>query len=213
MAETLFWRTICRIQALTKGRKYIPDELEGLEPVIADVYYGNFSVFQSIPDFWAIDQLFPIIPIHRLNQRPSRKAVLADITCDSDGKVDRFIDLHDVKHVLPLHEWDGREYYLGIFLVGAYQETIGDMHNLLGNTNVLHVSIDDKGQVEWARQTTGDRVDEILQYMEYNPEDMVGQMKARIDKAAKAKLITPKDKSAILKAYKVGMRGYTYFEQ
>ncbi len=213
LAETLFWRTICRIQALTKGRKYIPDELEGLEPVIADVYYGNFSVFQSIPDFWAIDQLFPIMPIHRLTQRPSRKAVLADITCDSDGKVDRFIDLHDVKHVLPLHEWDGSEYYLGIFLVGAYQETIGDMHNLLGNTNVLHVSINEKGQVEWARQTTGDRVDEILQYMEYKPADMVAQMKARVDKAVRAKLITAKDKSAILKAYKVGMRGYTYFEQ
>jgi arginine decarboxylase len=213
LAESLFWRTICRIYTMTKGRKYIPDELEGLEPVIADVYYGNFSVFQSIPDFWAIDQLFPIMPIHRLNQRPTRNAVLADITCDSDGKVDKFIDLHDVKHVLPLHAWDGREYYLGIFLVGAYQETIGDMHNLLGNTNVLHVRIGDKGRVEWARQTTGDRVDEILQYMEYNPKDMVSQMKARIDKAAKSKQITPKEKSTYLKAYKVGMRGYTYFEQ
>jgi arginine decarboxylase len=213
LAESLFWRAICRIYTMTKGRKYIPDELEGLEPVIADVYYGNFSVFQSIPDFWAIDQLFPIMPIHRLNQRPTRNAVLADITCDSDGKVDKFIDLHDVKQVLPLHAWDGREYYLGIFLVGAYQETIGDMHNLLGNTNVLHVWIDDKGRVEWARQTTGDRVDEILQYMEYNPKDMVSQMKARIDKAAKAKQITPKEKSTYLKAYKLGMKGYTYFEQ
>ena len=213
LAETIFWRIVCQIAGMTKGRKYIPDELEGLDSAIADVYYGNFSVFQSIPDFWGVDQLFPIMPIHRLNQRPTRKAVLADITCDSDGKVDRFIDLHDVKHALPLHELDGRDYYLGVFLVGAYQETIGDMHNLLGNTNVLHVHISDDGGIKSAEQITGDRVDEILEYMEYDPEHMVTLMKARTEKAFKAGLISAREKTAFLKAYKVGMRGYTYFEK
>lgn len=213
LAENIFWRIICQISTLTKGRKYIPDELDGLDSAIADVYYGNFSVFQSIPDFWAVDQLFPIMPIHRLSQRPRRNAVIADITCDSDGKIDRFIDLHDIKHVLPLHELDGSDYYLGAFLVGAYQETIGDMHNLLGNTNVLHVRLDADGRIAAAKQISGDRVDEILRYMEYNPEDMTAQVKARIDRASKAGLINAREKAQFLTAYRVGMRGYTYFEK
>ena len=213
MAETLFWRVICRISVLIKGRKYIPDELDGLDSAIADVYYGNFSVFQSIPDFWAVDQLFPIMPIHRLHQRPRRNAVIADITCDSDGKIDRFIDLHDIKHVLPLHEWDGSDYYLGVFLVGAYQETIGDMHNLLGNTNVLHVRIDEDGRIEAAKEISGDRVDEILRYMEYDPEAMTDQVRLRVEKAFKAGLISARERTQFFKAYKVGMRGYTYFEK
>lgn len=213
MAEALFWRIICRIADLIRGRKYIPDEMEGLEPAIADVYYGNFSVFQSIPDFWAIDQLFPIMPLHRLNERPERNAVLADITCDSDGKVDRFIDLHDVKHVLPLHEWNGQEYYLGAFLVGAYQETIGDMHNLLGNTNVLHVRLDERGKIESAKQVCGDRVDEILVYMEYDPPAMVREFRRRAHRACEEGRITKREREAFVNAYKVGMRGYTYFEE
>lgn len=213
LAETIFWRVVGQLATMTKGRKYIPDEMEGLDAAIADVYYGNFSVFQSLPDAWAIDQLFPIMPVHRLNQRPTRNAVLADITCDSDGKVDRFIDLHDVKHALPLHEWDGSDYYLGAFLVGAYQETIGDMHNLLGNTNVLHVRLDAKGHIESARQISGDRVDEILQYMEYDPETMIEGMKARFDRAFKAGLLTSKERTQFIRAYRVGMKGYTYFEK
>jgi arginine decarboxylase len=213
LAETIFWHIVCQMSEMTRGRKYIPDELDGLDAAIADVYYGNFSVFQSLPDFWAVDQLFPIMPIHRLNHRPTRKGVLADITCDSDGKVDKFIDLHDVKHVLPMHEWDGREYYMGVFLTGAYQETIGDMHNLLGNTNVLHVRIDDKGRIESAQQITGDRVDEILEYMEYRPQQMVEAVKARAEKAYRHGLITAKEKASFLKAYKAGVCGYTYFEQ
>lgn len=213
LAETIFWHIVCQMSEMTRGRKYIPDELDGLDAAIADVYYGNFSVFQSLPDFWAVDQLFPIMPVHRLNHRPTRKGVLADITCDSDGKVDKFIDLHDVKHVLPMHEWDGREYYLGVFLTGAYQETIGDMHNLLGNTNVLHVRIDEKGRIESAQQITGDRVDEILEYMEYRPQQMVEAVRVRAEKACRHGLITAKEKASFLKAYKAGVRGYTYFEQ
>lgn len=213
LAETIFWHIICQMSDMTRGRKYIPDELDGLDAAIADVYYGNFSVFQSIPDFWAVDQLFPIMPIHRLSQRPTRNAVLADITCDSDGKVDKFIDLHDVKHVLPLHEWDGREYYMGIFLTGAYQETIGDMHNLLGNTNALHVRIDDKGRISTAQQINGDRVDEILEYMEYNPKQMIEAVESQVERAHRHGMISAKEKAAFLKAYKTGVRGYTYFEQ
>jgi arginine decarboxylase len=213
LAEDIFWRIICRIADLTKGRKYIPDEMEGLDAAIADVYYGNFSVFQSLPDFWAIDQLFPVMPIHRLNQRPTRLAVLADITCDSDGKIDRFIDLHDVRHVLPLHEPTREEYYLGVFLVGAYQETIGDMHNLIGNTNVLHVRINDDGGIEIARQIAGDRVEEILAYMEYDPEGMQRRMRARAEGAVKAGRISAREKQRLLTAYRDGIRGYTYFEQ
>jgi arginine decarboxylase len=153
------------------------------------------------------------MPVHRLHQRPTRNAVLADITCDSDGKIDRFIDLHDVKHALPLHELDGSDYYLGAFLVGAYQETIGDMHNLLGNTNVLHVRIDAKGHIESSRQICGDRVDEILKYMEYNPESMTAGMKTRLEKACKAGLITARERNQFLSAYRIGMKGYTYFEK
>ncbi|HEY8240717.1 MAG TPA: biosynthetic arginine decarboxylase, partial [Kiritimatiellia bacterium] len=142
LAERIFWHIVIRIAQESRDRKYIPDELEDLEALLSDVYFGNFSVFQSLPDSWAIEQLFPIMPIHRLAERPSRKAVLADITCDCDGKIDRFIDLHDVKRTLPLHELNGSgDYYLGVFLVGAYQETLGDLHNLLGDTNVVSVRI------------------------------------------------------------------------
>ena len=213
LAETIFWRTICRISDLIKGRKYIPDEMEGLDPAIADVYYGNFSVFQSLPDFWAIDQLFPIMPIHRLNERPTRRGVLADITCDSDGKIDRFIDLHDIKQVLPLHAPDGEEYYLGAFLVGAYQETIGDMHNLFGNTNVLHLRLDEDGSVLRAKKIAGDSVEEILRYMEYDTKSMSAAMTARADRAVKAGRLTAKERKELLQAYKVGVQGYTYFEK
>src|SRR2546421_5321721 len=118
----------------------VPEELEHLEKALSDTYFLNFSVFQSLPDSWAIDQLFPILPIHRLNEEPSRRAVLADITCDSDGKIDNFIDRRDVKHVLELHPLTGEDYHLGIFLVGAYQEILGDLHNLFGDTNTIHVS-------------------------------------------------------------------------
>jgi arginine decarboxylase len=213
LAETLFWRIICRISDLIKGRKYIPDEMEGLDAAIADVYYGNFSVFQSLPDFWAIDQLFPIMPVHRLGERPGRRAVIADITCDSDGKIDRFIDLHDIKPVLPLHEPNGDEYYLGAFLTGAYQETIGDMHNLYGNTNVLHLRFDADGAVLKAKKIKGDSVEEILRYMEYDPHAMAESVKERVERAAKAGRLAPREKRDLLQAYRVGIQGYTYFEK
>lgn len=214
LAESIFWRIICRIAEMAREPKYIPDEMEGIDSAIADVYYGNFSVFQSLPDFWAIDQLFPVMPIHRLNERPTRSGVIADITCDSDGKIDQFIDLHDVRHVLDLHPLkDGEEYYLGAFLAGAYQETIGDMHNLFGNTNVLHVRFGRDGKLERSREIAGDRVDEILAYMEYNPREMIKRIERSTVAAFHAGKLNARQKLALMRAYRTGIAGYTYFEK
>lgn len=213
LGERIFWRIILRIAEEVQGRKYVPDELQDLETVLADVYFGNFSVFQSLPDSWAIEQLFPIVPIHRLDEAPTRKAVLADITCDCDGKIDRFIDLHDVKRTLPLHEINGGDYYLGVFLVGAYQETLGDLHNLLGDTNVVSVRLGDQGQPEYAREISGDTVAEVLSYVEYDVGDMVDLMRKTAERAVRQGLITPEDRRTIMSAYENGLRGYTYFEQ
>ncbi|MCA1807903.1 MAG: biosynthetic arginine decarboxylase [Kiritimatiellia bacterium] len=213
-AENLFWEIVCHIAGESHERKYVPDELEGLETAIADAYYCNFSVFQSLPDSWAIDQLFPIMPIHRLNEMPTRHATLADITCDSDGKIDRFIDLHDVKSTLPLHELQpGAEYYLGVFLVGAYQETLGDLHNLLGDTNVLHVRIGSDGVVEYTNEIAGDTVADVLAVVEYDPREMVARVRRMAEQAVRSGRITAEERREIMLAYETGMRGYTYFEQ
>jgi arginine decarboxylase len=211
-AENMFWDIICKIAAESKERKYVPEELQGLETAIADLYYCNFSVFQSLPDSWAVDQLFPIMPIHRLNEMPTRQATLADITCDSDGKIDRFIDLHDVKATLPVHELRGEDYYLGVFLVGAYQETLGDLHNLLGDTNVLHVRIGKDGNVEYAHEIAGDTVADVLSYVEYDTRDMIESVRAIAEKAVRDNRITPEERREIMTSYENGMRGYTYFE-
>ncbi|HEY8241798.1 MAG TPA: arginine decarboxylase, partial [Kiritimatiellia bacterium] len=214
LAERIFWHIVIRIAQESRDRKYIPDELEDLEALLSDVYFGNFSVFQSLPDSWAIEQLFPIMPIHRLNERPGRKAVLADITCDCDGKIDRFIDLHDVKKTLPLHEINGHgEYYLGVFLVGAYQETLGDLHNLLGDTNVVSVRVGASGQLEYAKEIAGDTVADVLSYVEYNVQDMVDQMRRIAEAAVRNGRITAEERREIMQAYEVGLRGYTYFER
>ena len=142
IVESAFWHIMAVANKEAQKLNYIPDEFEDLDAALADIYYGNFSVFQSLPDSWAIQQVFPIVPIHRLNERPTRSGILSDITCDCDGKVDKFVDLHDELHTLPLHELKpDEEYYLGVFLVGAYQETLGDLHNLLGDTNVVSITI------------------------------------------------------------------------
>ncbi|MCS6772024.1 MAG: biosynthetic arginine decarboxylase [Kiritimatiellae bacterium] len=213
LAERYFWSIINRIAQEIRDRKYVPDELQDLEAAIADVYFGNFSVFQSLPDAWAIEQLFPIMPINRLNEMPTRQAVLADITCDCDGKIDRFIDLHDVKRTLPLHELNGREYILGVFLVGAYQETLGDLHNLLGDTNVVSVKLGEGGQVEFAEEIAGDTVADVLSYVEYDVQDLVELMRKTAEQAVRAGRITPEERREIMEAYENGLRGYTYFEK
>ncbi|MDH3345599.1 MAG: biosynthetic arginine decarboxylase [Kiritimatiellaceae bacterium] len=214
MAGQIFWRLLRRIKEMLKELDYVPDEFENLTSALADVYYGNFSLFQSLPDSWAIDQLFPILPIHRLDEEPTQDAILADITCDCDGKIDRFIDLRDVKHTLPLHNLkDDEDYTLGVFLVGAYQETLGDLHNLLGDTNVVSVQIDDDGHIHYTREIEGDSVADVLTYVEYEPKEMIRRMRAVAERAVKTGKLTPKDRRAVMDAYESGLRGYTYFER
>jgi len=213
-AGQIFWHILRRIATLLRDLDYVPDEFEHLDSVLADIYYGNFSLFQSLPDSWAIDQLFPVLPVHRLDERPTQQAILADITCDCDGKIDRFIDLRDVKRTLPLHRLKaGEDYTLGVFLVGAYQETLGDLHNLLGDTNVVSVKIDSEGQIHYTREIQGDSVSDVLTYVEYDPKEMVRRMRAVAERAVKSGTITPPERRAIMDAYEGGLRGYTYYER
>ncbi len=214
LGERIFWHIISRIAEESRGHKYVPDELGGLEMAIADVYYGNFSVFQSLPDVWAIEQLFPVMPVHRLRDMPTRQAVISDITCDSDGKIDRFIDLHDVKQTLPMHELvNSDEYYMGVFLVGAYQETLGDLHNLLGDTNVVSLKIGESGAIEYAHEIAGDTVADVLTYVEYDPPEMLNRVRKTAEQAVRDGRITVEERRQIMEAYETGLRGYTYFEK
>ena len=181
--------------------------------MLSDTYFGNFSVFQSLPDHWAIDHQFPIVPIHRLNQEPTRTAIIADITCDSDGKIDIFIDPKEGKNVLKLHEPDPQEdYYVGVFLVGAYQETLGDLHNLFGDTNAVHINIDKKGQAIIDTVVKGDTVKEVLSYVQYDIDDLVDLMHDQIERAVHNKLIDYKESGQFLKFYETAIEGYTYLE-
>ncbi len=213
-AEKIFWNIINQITREKKKLKHAPPELEDIDGAVADIYYCNFSVFQSIPDSWAIDQLFPIMPLHRLLDLPKRNAVIADITCDCDGKIDRFIDLHDVRTTLPLHELkDGEDYYLGIFLVGAYQETLGDLHNLFGDTNVVSVRIDEDGHYDLVREIHGDSVADVLSYVEFDPKTMRTNFRETAEEAIRNGFISVSDRREIMAAYDNGLRGYTYYER
>lgn len=214
LAEQMFWSILGKIAKEVKGRKYIPDELQNLDDALADVYYGNFSVFQSLPDAWAIEQLFPIMPIHRLSEAPDKLGILADITCDCDGKIDRFIDLHDVRKSLPLHTFsENEDYILGAFLVGAYQETLGDLHNLMGDTNVVSVRFNKGGDIDFTREIVGDTVADVLSYVEYEPKEMIDRVRKLAEKSVRDRRINPAQRREILEAYQAGMRGYTYYEQ
>lgn len=214
LSEKVFWNTISQIAREKKKLKHSPPELEDIESAIADIYYCNFSVFQSIPDSWAIDQLFPIMPLHRLLELPKRNAVIADITCDCDGKIDRFIDLHDVRTTLPLHEMkNGDDYFLGVFLVGAYQETLGDLHNLFGDTNVVSVRINPDGHYDLVKEIHGDSVADVLSYVEFDPKDMLVRLRETAEQAIHEGRITAGERPEIMRAYEDGMRGYTYYER
>ncbi len=213
-AENIFWNIINKIAKLTKNLKHIPPEIEGIDVAISDIYYLNFSVFQSLPDTWAIDHMFPIIPLHRLNQPPVRNAIISDITCDCDGKIDRFIDNHDVRYTLPLHELNpDEEYYIGAFLVGAYQETLGDLHNLMGDTNVISIRIKEDGSYDVVKEIEGDSVCDVLTYVEYDPKNLIVRFKENAENAVKNGLLTMAERRDIIRAYEDGMRGYTYFER
>jgi arginine decarboxylase len=214
LVEKIFWHIILHVAKELKNLKFIPKDLQHLPEALADIYYCNFSVFQSLPDAWAIDHLFPIMPIHRLNEMPAKQATLADITCDCDGKIDRFIDIHGVKHTLSLHELeDDNEYYLGAFLVGAYQETLGDLHNLLGDTNVVSIRITEDGDFSFVRELEGDSVADVLTYVEYEPKNMLEDFRRIAEQAVRDRRITPQERGQIMKVYADGLRGYTYFER
>lgn len=214
LAEQIFWTTITEISKLTKELKHVTPELADLERVLSDIYYCNFSVFQSLPDSWAIGQLFPVMPIHRLDEEPTRSAILADITCDCDGKIDQFIDKRGVKRYLPLHQLnDSDEYLLGTFLVGAYQETLGDLHNLLGDTNVVTVRILDRGEYQFVNEQEGDSVADVLSYVEYDPKRLFVSFRKKAEQAVRSKRITPQERKEIVQVYEAGLRGYTYFER
>jgi len=213
LAEDLFWATCQKILRITRTLPQVPEDLEGLERTLADTYFCNFSVFQSLPDSWAIDQLFPIVPIHRLDEEPSNRAVLADITCDSDGKIDHFIDRRDVKDVLELHPFNGEPYYLGAFLVGAYQEILGDLHNLFGDTNTVHVSLDEEDDYRIEGVINGDTVTDVLRYVRYNRDELVAKVRQATEAALKAKRMTFEESKTLLRRYEEGLAGYTYLEQ
>ncbi|MCL4210332.1 MAG: biosynthetic arginine decarboxylase [Phycisphaeraceae bacterium] len=213
LAERLFWATCTRVAELCRKRGNTPEELEDLEVILSDTYFCNFSLFQSLPDSWAIDQLFPIMPIHRLAERPTRKGVLADITCDSDGKIDRFIDVRDIKKTLDLHALNpGEEYYLGVFLVGAYQETLGDLHNLFGDTHVVHIRLDESGGWWIEEVVKGDTVAEVLGYVQYQPDRLYPQMSRDCEKAVRDGRLTVAESQVLLRFYESGLNGYTYLE-
>ncbi|MEM6444996.1 MAG: biosynthetic arginine decarboxylase [Cyanobacteria bacterium P01_D01_bin.123] len=214
IAENLFLDVMHRIADLLDEMERVPPPLEGLKLSLADIYYGNFSLFQSLPDIWAIDQLFPIMPIHRLHEKPSRETVLADITCDCDGKIDRFIAQHDVAKTLPLHPLKlGEEYYLGVFLVGAYQETLGDLHNLFGDTNVVNVHLNPDGSFDFLKEIHGDTIADVLSYVEYQPKEMQIRYRNTAEKAVKNGRITARERQHMLKTFNASMGGYTYYER
>jgi len=207
--EQLFWATCERILKIVRDLPYVPDELESLEKHLSDTYYCNFSLFQSLPDHWAVRQLFPTLPLQRLNEPPQRRAVLADLTCDSDGKMDQFIDLKDVRDYLNLHKVNGEAYYIGSFLIGAYQEILGDLHNLFGDTDAVHVRLDgDDYRVEHVVE--GDSVTEVLSYVQYSKDDLVSRVRRSVEAALREKRITMAESGRFMRRYEEALEGYTY---
>ena len=210
--ESMYWSVCREVNSMAKTLKHTPDELRGLDKLLADKYFCNISIFQSLPDAWAIDQLFPIVPIQRLNERPTRNATLQDITCDSDGKIANFVTNRQATHVLPVHPIKKNEdYYLGVFLVGAYQEILGDMHNLFGDTNAVHISVKDGGY-HIDQIFDGETVEEVLDYVQYNPKKLVRQLEIWVTKSVKAGKISLEEGKEFLSNYRSGLYGYTYLE-
>jgi arginine decarboxylase len=214
LAEDIFWSTCRKIQTMLPESNRIPTELKGLEEALADTYFCNFSIFQSLPDAWAIDQLFPMAPLHRLDEPPVRRGILADMTCDSDGKIDRFIHPREVRPVLELHPLrPGEPYYLGIFLVGAYQEILGDLHNLFGDTNTVHVEMDEESGYRIQRVVAGDTVREVLRYVGYQRDELVASVRSSAEAAIKNQRMSRSEARQLMKIYEAGLAGYTYLER
>lgn len=214
LGENLYLAAMQKIAQLLPQMKRIPSELETLPEQLADIYYGNFSVFQSLPDSWAIEQVFPVMPIHRLNEKPTRQAIIADLTCDCDGKLQKFAGPDGEANTVALHPMrPGEEYYLGVFLVGAYQETLGDLHNLFGDTNVASVRINPDSTIDFVHELHGDRIADVLSYVEYDPNALFQQFRATAEQAVRDGRITIADRQQMLAAFSESMRGYTYFER
>lgn len=210
--ERLFWSIARDIQLMTNEIKHVPDEFRSLPKLLSDKYFCNFSLFQSLPDSWAIDQIFPIMPIQRLDEKPTRSATLQDITCDSDGKIDNFISTKNLSYYLPVHTLKSKEsYYIGVFLVGAYQEILGDLHNLFGDTNAVHISVTDKGY-EIDQIIDGETVAEVLEYVQYNSKKMVRTVETWVTTSVKSGIISAEEGKEFLSNYRSGLYGYTYLE-
>jgi len=211
-AERLFWSIAREVFQISLDMKHQPEELRQLSKMLADKYFCNFSLFQSLPDSWAIDQIFPIVPIHRLDEKPARVATLQDITCDSDGKIDHFIGMKNNSHYLPVNELkSGEPYYLGAFLVGAYQEILGDLHNLFGDTNAVHIIVDGDGY-EIQQIIDGETVAEVLDYVQYSAKRLVRTMETWVTQSVKEGKITTQEGKEFLSNYRSGLYGYTYLE-
>ncbi len=214
LGEKIFWNIIQAVSDNIKHLKFVPNDLTDIDIALCDTYYANFSVFQSLPDSWAIGHIFPVMPISRLNEMPTRNAILADITCDCDGRIDRFIDRQGIRRALRLHEpRKDEDYILGVFLVGAYQETLGDLHNLLGDTNVVSIRVNPDGSYTFVREIEGDSVADVLSYVEYSPKRMTRRFRATAEEAVREDLISPQERRMIMTMYEEGLRGYPYFEK
>lgn len=212
LAERIFWGICQKILRYVRELDYVPDELEGLEKAMSDTYFCNFSVFQSVPDCWAVQHLFPVMPIHRLNEKPSKRATIADITCDSDGKIDRFIDLHDVKYVLDVHPLNGEPYYMGIFMTGAYQETLGDLHNLFGDINAVHISLAKNGGYIVEHFVEGETIRDVLSYVEYYPKECLLKLRLHLERAVRNGTISLEESATMSRLYESNLEGYTYLK-
>lgn len=210
--EKLFWSVAREVNDIAKTMKHVPEELR-ISKMLPDKYFCNFSLFQSLPDSWAIDQMFPIMPISRLDEKPTRTATIQDVTCDSDGKINCFISSHGFSNALPIHPIkNGESYYLGVFLVGAYQEILGDMHNLFGDTNTVHVSVHKDGY-EIEQIIDGETVAEVLDYVQYSPKKLVRNVETWVTRSMKSGKITPEEGREFLSNYRSGLYGYTYLEK
>ncbi len=210
--ERLFWSIAREIQRLSSGTKHVPDELRLISKMLSDKYFCNFSLFQSLPDVWAIDQVFPVMPLHRLKEKPAISATIQDITCDSDGKIDHFIANRHSSHSLPVHPLKPKEpYFIGVFLVGAYQEILGDLHNLFGDTNVVHVAVSKDGY-KVDQIIDGETVAEVLNYVQYNSKRMVRTVETWVTSSVKTGKISLEEGKEFLSNYRSGLYGYTYLE-
>lgn len=209
--ERLFWSVCDKLLKIIGDLEYVPEDLEGLQRRLCDTYYCNFSVFQSVPDHWAVKQLFPVLPIHRHKERPTRRGILADLTCDSDGKMDQFIDLRDVKETLELHPLTPHEpYYLGIFLLGAYQEILGDLHNLFGDTTAVHMSLDKEHGYRIDALVEGDSIANVLSYVQYERQELMGRLRLATEEAVRAGQLDLEESALLRKRFEDGLSGYTY---